>query len=366
MKLETRYANARNPIGFSGKNIISRYSKRSNKEKLRKNLTRIPTYVLHREAKRPRVYNPFILYEPRLLLQADLVDMVSRSKFNKGMNYILVVVDAFTRFCWAQPASDKSGEVILELFKKIYKKAGPFKRLMTDAGSEFIAGDFQDFLTENGIQYIRGNPHAPHVERLNRTLQGKLFKYMTQNETNKWVSVLPKVVAGYNERYHSTIKMSPLKAENSKNRSKLIENLTLYYEKALSKRKKPKLKIGDVVSMQKEKSIFGKGYTQVFTDELFKIYEVHDKLPIPMYTLIDFDHDFRDVDSVEDNLVHGRFYENELQLANYDVFKVDKELKRRTKKGRKEVFVSWKGWPKKYNQWIPVSNVSRVYTKQRQ
>jgi hypothetical protein len=90
----------------------------------------------------------------------------------------------------------------------------------------------------------------------------------------------------------------------------------------------------------------------VFTDELFKVYEVHTQLPIPMYTLTDY---------AADEVIKGRFYENEMQAANYDVFKVEKVLKKRIKKGVSEEFVKWKGWPEKYNQWISQRATVREY-----
>lgn len=365
MKLETEYASPRAKVGFSGKNIIARYNSKLSGESIRKKLTRIPTYVLHREAKRPRTYNPFILYRPRVLLQADLIDMISRSADNDGIKYILIVVDCFTRFCWGALLENKTSALVLSKFKLIFKKTKHFQRFMTDAGSEFISKQFQAFLTQNNIKFVRGNPHAPHVERLNRTLQGKIFKYMTENETNRWISVFDEILDGYNNRHHSAIKMTPAKAELAKNHSKLLESVTRYYEKALNKRKSPRFKVRDIVSVQKSKSNFGKGYTQVFTDELFQIYQVHTKLPIPMYTLAEYDYDFdaKNTRKQTNKIIEGRFYANELQAANYDVFKVDKILDTKIKSGKQYVLVSWKGWPEKYNQWIPKDNISRQYNK---
>lgn len=365
MAFKNQYVNPNHVIGFSGINTAYRYANKRNRKNLKNILSHVPTYVYHREAKRPKVYNPYILYRPRVLLQGDLIDMVARSKSNGGVKYILVVVDSFTRMCWAEPLPDKSASNVLKAFKKIYEKTGNFKRFMSDAGKEFLSSNFQEFLDKNEIQYVRGNPHAPHVERLNRTLQGKLFRYMTENETNSWVHVLEKIVSGYNNRHHRMIGMSPKQAEEMENRSELIRNVTEYYSKALKKRKKANFKVGDIVSMQKDKSVFGKGYTQVFTDELFKIFKVHTNLPIPMYTLIDYNHDLSESDPkiIEENIVRGRFYENELQLANFDVFKVEKILKEQVKNGVKSVLVKWKGWPSKYNSWEPKTNIVRSYRK---
>lgn len=352
MGLVKNFTDPRHATSFSGKNVIARYSKLS-KKRLDGRLSRIPTYVLHREAKRPSVYNPFIIYEKRDLLQADLIDMQSRSKENGGVKYVLIVCDTLTRKCWAEPLLNKTAKAVLAKFKKIFRKTGSFKRFMTDAGSEFISRDFQQFLKDNSIEFVRGNPHSPHVERLNRTIQGKIFRYMTENESKKWAHILDDVVAGYNNRRHRIIKMSPSEAEDPKNYNDLIFNLRLYYDKALEKRKAPEFKVGNIVSIQKQKGVFAKGYSQVFSDELFKIREVHDKLPIPMYSISSYD-------GTED--IQGRFYSNELSLANFELFKVEKILSTRTNsEGVKEVRVKWKGWPSRYNQWIKKSDVGRKY-----
>ena len=91
----------------------------------------------------------------------------------------------------------------------------------------------------------------------------------------------------------------------------------------------------------------------MFTDHLYKIREVHTKLPIPMYSLVDYD-------GKED--IEGRFYANELQLANFDVYKVETIKKERVNKnGIREVLVKWKGWPEKYNSWEPKTNIIRTF-----
>lgn len=354
-RFSKNYVNPKSVISFSGISNLTRSTKIP-KKKLQRELAKQNTYVVHREAKRPSIYNPFILYERRILMQSDLVDMSSLSPWNGGIKWILIVVDAFSRKCWVRILPNKTSVLVLQKFREIFEETGPFKRLMTDAGSEFIAEKFKNFMKKNKISFTRGNPHAPHVERLNRTLQSRIYKYMTENETKNWIQAIEAIVQSYNSRRHSTIKMEPNRADLPKHRNKVIENLTLYYDRSLQKRKKPKFKIGDTVSIQKLRGVFAKGYEKVFTEELFKIKKVHTKLPIPQYTLTDY--------TGEEEL-SGRFYENEMQLATYDVFKVEKELNERfnSETGEEEVLVKWLGWPEKYNEWISKTKITRDYEK---
>lgn len=49
--------------------------------------------------------------------------------------------------------------------------------------------------------------------------------------------------------------------------------------------------------------------------------------------------------------IKGTFYELDVQnvhVSDESLFHVEKVLKRKGK----QVFVKWKGWPKKYNSWI--------------
>jgi len=56
----------------------------------------------------------------------------------------------------------------------------------------------------------------------------------------------------------------------------------------------------------------------------------------------------------------GIFYEEE--LSPYDetedtTFKVEKILSRKSVKGNKFALVKYKGWPEKFNEWIPIDNL---------
>lgn len=82
-----------------------------------------------------------------------------------------------------------------------------------------------------------------------------------------------------------------------------------------------------------------------------------------MYTLIDYDYDAKNKNPkyVEKHLIKGRFYENEIQAAKFQVFKVEKVIKQQKRNGVDYVYVKWKGWPEKYNSWEPKENIVRTF-----
>ena len=61
--------------------------------------------------------------------------------------------------------------------------------------------------------------------------------------------------------------------------------------------------------------------------------------------------------------IGGRFYQNELQKVNKnrdDLWRIDKVLKKRKQRGKEEVYVSFVGWPKKYNMWITKDEIQDI------
>ena len=136
--------------------------------------------------------------------------MRSLSQYNDNFNYILTVIDVLSKYAWAIPIKRKTGDFVVEAFKKIFKERKP-KLLQTDHGSEFIGKKTQALFQENDIKWFEtyNTVKAQIVERFNRTLKDRMYKYFTANDTKRWVDVLPDLVYNYNNSYHRSIKMTP-------------------------------------------------------------------------------------------------------------------------------------------------------------
>src|SRR5215472_15856948 len=79
------------------------------------------------------------------LWQADLVEMIPYSRENKGFKYILMVIDAFSKYLWAKPLKSKTGEEVTRAMKEILKERRP-SNLQTDHGKEFYNSQFQSLM----------------------------------------------------------------------------------------------------------------------------------------------------------------------------------------------------------------------------
>ena len=208
---------------------------------------------------------------------------------------------------------------------------------------------FQKFLRENNIDFFTVNSglKASVVERFNRTFKNKMYKYFTAKNTLTYSDLLPKLVKSYNNTYHRSIKMKPSQV-NKSNEATVWDTL---YGNDVDKRVRYKFQVGDRVRISKVKRMLEKSYLLNFTEEMFTIYQRFAR-QVPVYKLKD--------DAGE--ILDGTFYEAELQkvIKENDVYRVEKVLRKRKRKGVVEYFVKWKGYPDKFNSWVSEKDILKL------
>ena len=158
----------------------------------------------------------------------DLVEMQEWNYQNKGFRYMLNVIDVFSKYAWSIPLKDKKGLTVVQAFKQIVKQSGRIpKHIWVDKGKEFYNKNMDEWLQENNI--IRYSTYGEHksavVERFNRTLKEIMWKRFTAENTRKWIDMLDKLLHDYNNRIHSTIGMTPVKASLKENEMKVLQNI---------------------------------------------------------------------------------------------------------------------------------------------
>ena len=198
---------------------------------------------------------------------ADLIEMQKYSKWNKGVKYLLMVIDVFSKYGWIVPLKDEKTESVSTAFDEIFKtsKRKP-TMLWTDKGSEFISKHFKEFLKKNKIKlyHTENEEKSSIVERWNKTMKNRMWRMFSANNSTVYWDKLDKLVDDYNNTYHSSIKMSPTEASKKENENKVFANL--YGDLIYLKPKKPKFSIGDKVRVSKYKRrVFDKGYTPNWT-----------------------------------------------------------------------------------------------------
>jgi len=264
------------------------------------------------------------------IFAADLVDMQSYSRDNKGYKYILSVIDVFSKYGWMVPLKDKRGETVANALEKVFKERRP-QFLWVDKGKEFYNKHVKDLGVD--LYSTENLEKSCVVERWNRTMKERMFKYFTAHNTRMYISILDDLVKGYNNSKHRTIGMTPVEASLKSNERRVYANLN----KDKCVMKKPKFKVGDKVRIPVKKGHFEKGYTPRWTEEVFTVSDVQQTCPVT-YKLTD----------LADEEIQGSFYEQELQKTSQEVFRIDKVIRR---KGDKAL-VRWKGYPDGLNSWV--------------
>ncbi|XP_036148461.1 uncharacterized protein LOC118647521 [Monomorium pharaonis] len=88
------------------------------------------------------------------LWQADVVEMRSYTRFNRGYHYILTVIDVLSKHAWAVLLKAKSGSEVAIAIAKIIRKDGRcLKNLQTDKEKEFYNANVQKLLKKHDINH---------------------------------------------------------------------------------------------------------------------------------------------------------------------------------------------------------------------
>jgi len=196
------------------------------------------------------------------------------------------------------PLKDKTGKSVADAFKEIFKKSKRKpEKLWIAKGREF----YNKHVKELGVElYSTENEEKSSVvERWNRTMKEKMFKYFTANNTNKYIDVLDDFVESYNNTRHSSIKMTPVEASKKENEVRIYKNL---YPNLTRRPIRAKFKTGDKVRILKKKGLFEKGFTPNWTEEVFTVSKIQRTNPIT-YKITDYN----------DEEIQGTFYGQELQ-----------------------------------------------------
>lgn len=298
---------------------------------------------LHSQARKNFKRRSYIMRGINDTFQADLIEMIPYAKINSNFRYILTVIDTFSKYAWAMPLKNKTGDEVSKAMQKIFDKDKRIpKNLHTDEGKEFYNKTFQNLMRAYNINHYStySRIKASIVERFNRTIMTKLWRIFSFIGSYKWIKKIQDVVEQYNDTIHRTIKMKPTEV-TSRNVEQILK--TQYKENnSLNAGNINKYKINDYVRISKYKSLFEKGYTPNWSTEIFQVCKI---LPTNPKTYL--------LKDSTDQKISGAFYEYELLKTKYpNIHLIEKIIRR---KGNK-LFVKWLGYDKSHNSWIHKSD----------
>ena len=346
------YEDSKQPGAYAGASTYLRQNRVSDKKQFRKWLKGQEAYTLHYPVKKNFQRRRTLVFATFEQWQADLCDLSRLQSFNSGYRYLLTVIDVFSKVAYVRPLKTKTGPALVKAFKDIFKESPQTPgRLQTDAGTEFLNAHVQRLFKRKNIHFFvthNSETKAAVVERFNRTLKGRMYRFMTHNNTSRYIDDLQSLVDNYNATYHRSIRMQPQQVGPHNHKQVYMNLFGDSMRDILSKDKPaPKVVAGDRVRLGKARRTFHKGYLPAWTQELFTIDRQINKVPPYVYRVRDD----------KDVIIKGTFYEPELQkIEDSGVYKIEKVLRRRGG----QLYVKWLNYSEDFNSWIPAASVQTL------
>ncbi len=291
------------------------------------------TYSSFKPVRKKFIHPPIKVGRQDYCWEIDLMDVQSdrifRPQMNRGIRYLFCCIDQFDKHAWVRPIANKTGVSSVLAFKDILESTVRRPKLLrADHGSEFINKSFRNLAIENNIKLFFSNddPKCAVVERYNRTLKGRIVKYLDSRKTKgdyNYINVLPDIVESINNSKHRIIGMAPNEV-NVNNYPIVKKNLRKYWAQQESKlpksrKKSPRYKVKDYVRIASTNKTFKRGFNKQWTDEIFQISSILMGYSPFAYILKD----------LGGQIIEGKFYAEQIQAVHFpNLVKIEKILKR--------------------------------------
>ena len=191
-----------------------------------------------------------------------------------------------------------STEMMQTEFLRLNSKTEPKpEKISVDRGRKF-AGEISHFCRENDIElYLtHSETKSAFAERNIRFFKAIIFKFMHENNTDRYIENLQQFVNVINCRVNRTTKLAPKDVE----KTDVPYLISLQISNQICE---PKYKVGQQVRIKRKIETFHSGYRIQFTEEVFTITAVQTLNP-PTYSIKD----------ASNQLIQGKLYESELTL----------------------------------------------------
>lgn len=351
------YYDISSPVSFSNAQRIYEYVKKESRFKITKKeienfLDSQEVHTTHIEPRKAKHFYGMTVPHSNYLVQLDSFFFDFDKEHKKR---IIMGVDAFSRKAAARAVENLKKENVNKAVQEIIQELKP-QRVMWDRGREFNNSLVYSTLRKNNIKYILANPpyKASMVERLARTIKVYLYKAMQFRGDVHWPKLLPKVINTYNNRYHSSIGMTPNQASLTAKEAEVWYRLRGKLWKSQPEPKKYEYELNDSVRIVNQKGPLKKSFYETFSTQVYFISARYAKSNVNRYKLKD----------ANNNPVEDRsFTHNQLKVVNISsqtVYRIEKVIHQKLIRGKLYAYVKWYNYNSSFNTYIPSSDILKL------
>ena len=230
-EIRENWANPLSTISFLGPaKLYDHFGGVLKRKKIEEILAGFESYSLQKEERSSRhIFDGFSL--PTHLDNIIEIDSFQISAeliaSNLNVGHVFCGINTFSKRLYAIPLIKRDAESGLKAIKQIFRLSTRLPDFIVSdqvffgcvsyklqhfnifwQGGECSAKLIQDFLLSRGVQPITvtGRHKAASVERVQRTLQKRIYTYLNEHQTDSFIPVLSDLVFNYNSTKHSTIK----------------------------------------------------------------------------------------------------------------------------------------------------------------
>lgn len=160
-------------------------------------------------------------------------------------------------------------------------------------------------MKKRGIELYFSPAKCFLIERFIKEFKIYLHRFIEETDNKTYLPHLQGIIATLNFRPHRMLAGIPpaqAKLPQFKNR---VLNATI--QNTRRKRVKPKFKIGQKIRINKWENAFARSFTPNFTDEIFKIAKIMQRMPLPGYK----------IEALDGEEIIGTFWQFELSPVDY-------------------------------------------------
>jgi hypothetical protein len=141
--------------------------------------------------------------------QADVMYLGDYKGVNDKRTAVVTLMNTTTRYAIVRPLLNAKAATVAAALEDVFETEHPkIEILRVDGGPEWNATS-KKFLEGRGVALEVGEPNThtwlSRTDRLHRTLRERLGEYFEREDTNRWIDVLPSIIANYNESPHRTL-----------------------------------------------------------------------------------------------------------------------------------------------------------------